>query len=146
MKSNETEILSFDGFESKEQKDFESFMMRYKSEFRDFKKVGDFTYSNILTSIAYDSYLAGQQSKQDEIDELQKNFNNALKTIDIQQQFLDDTDGTIKIITSQVDELQNRIDDLKSFCIKGVESNMLSIEYNQALIDMHKILKGEETK
>ena len=87
-------------------------------------------------------FQSGQQSKQDEIDELQKNFNNALKTIDIQQQFLDDTDGTIKIITSQVDELQNRIDDLKSFCIKGVESNMLSIEYNQALIDMHNILKG----
>ena len=94
----------------------------------------------------YECFEAGQQSKQAEIDELQKNFNNALKTIDIQQQFLDDTDGTIKIITSQVDELQNRIDDLKSFCIKGVESNMLSIEYNQALIDMHKILKGEETK
>ena len=47
---------------------------------------------------------------------------------------------------AEIDELQNRIDDLKSFCIKGVESNMLSIEYNQALIDMHKILKGEDTK
>ena len=47
---------------------------------------------------------------------------------------------------AEIDNLQNRIDDLKSFCIKGVESNMLSIEYNQALIDMHKILKGEETK
>ena len=58
-------------------------------------------------------FQSGQQSKQDEIDELKKNFNNALKTIDIQQQFLDDTDGTIKIITSQVDELQNRIDELK---------------------------------
>ena len=92
------------------------------------------------------AFEAGQQSKQAEIEELQKNFNNALKTIDIQQQFLDDTDGAIKIITSQVGELQNRIDDLKSFCIKGVESNMLSIEYNQALIDMYKILKGEETK
>ena len=45
---------------------------------------------------------------------------------------------------AEVDELQKRIDDLKSFCIKGVESNMLSIEYNQALIDMYKILKGEE--
>ena len=43
---------------------------------------------------------------------------------------------------AEVDELQKRIDDLKSFCIKGVESNMLSIEYNQALIDMHNILKG----
>ena len=72
---SEFDILSFDGFESKEQKDFESFMMRYKSEFRDFKKVGDFTYSNILTSIAYDSYLAGQQSKQDEIDELKRKLN-----------------------------------------------------------------------
>ena len=41
-----------------------------------------------------------------------------------------------------IDHLQKRIDDLKSFCIKGVESNMLSIE--QALIDMYKILKGEE--
>ena len=46
----------------------------------------------------------------------------------------------------EIDELQKRIDDLKSFCIKGVESNMLSIEYNQALIDMYKILKGEHTK
>ena len=93
------------------------------------------------------AFEAGQQSKQSkqaEIEELQKNFNNALKTIDIQQQFLDDTDGAIKIITSQVDEMKKRIDDLKSFCIKGVESNMLSIEYNQALIDMYKILKGEE--
>ena len=44
---------------------------------------------------------------------------------------------------AEVEHLQKRIDDLKSFCIKGVESNMLSIEYNQALIDMHKILKGD---
>ena len=134
MKSNETEILSFDGFESKEQKDFESFMMRYKSEFRDFKKVGDFTYSNILTSIAYDSYLAGQQSKQDEIDELQKNFNNALKTIEIQQRFLDDADGANKIITSQLDELQKRI-----------ESAMEMLEYNEyvdSALQALEILKG----
>ena len=47
---------------------------------------------------------------------------------------------------SKVDELQKRIDDLKSFCIKGVESNMLSIEYNQALIDMHNILKGNTSE
>ena len=46
---------------------------------------------------------------------------------------------------AEVDELQKRIDDLKNFCIKGVESNMLSIEYNQALIDMHKILKGGQS-
>lgn len=47
---------------------------------------------------------------------------------------------------AEIDCLQNLIDDLKAFCIKGVESSMLSIEYNQALIDMHKILKGEESK
>ena len=44
-------------------------------------------------------------------DDLQKNFNNALKTIEIQQRFLDDADGANKIITSQLDELQKRIDE-----------------------------------
>ena len=44
----------------------------------------------------------------------------------------------------RIDGLQKSIDDLKSFCIKGVESNMLSFEYNQALIDMHNILKGNK--
>lgn len=54
-------------FESKAQKDFEIFMKRYKPQYRDFSKIGDFTYSNELTSIAYDAYLAGQQSRQAEI-------------------------------------------------------------------------------
>lgn len=45
-----------------------------------------------------------------ERDELQKNFDNALKTIEIQQRFLDDADGANKFLTSQVDELQKRID------------------------------------
>ena len=132
MKSYKTEVLSFDE------------LARFHG--LSLMKWDEDNYASENTELAKDFFEAGQQSKQDEIDELQKNFNNALKTIDIQQQFLDDTDGTIKIITSQVDELQNRIDELKSFCIKGVESNMLSIEYNQALIDMHKILKGEDTK
>ena len=88
-------------------------------------------------------YESGQQSKQDEIDELQKNFNNALKTIDIQQQFLDDTDGTIKIITSQVGELQKRIDD----AVNCLEQNKpsLKMDYKQATNAL-SILKGEETK
>ena len=89
------------------------------------------------------AFKAGQQSKQDEIDELQKNFNNALKTIDIQQQFLDDTDGTIKIITSQVGELQKRIDD----AVNCLEQNKpsLKMDYKQATNAL-SILKGEETK
>lgn len=55
-------------FEDINQKEFEGFMTQYKPEFRDFNKVGDFTYSNPLTSIAYDAYLAGQQSKHAEIE------------------------------------------------------------------------------
>ena len=85
-------------------------------------------------------YESGQQSKQAEIDELQKNFNNALKTIGIQQQFLDDTDGTIKIITNQVDELQNRIDD----ALKELE--YIHFYKTQNSDNAIKILKGEETK
>ena len=57
-------------------------------------------------------YEAGQKSKQAEVDELRKNFNNALKTIEIQQRFLDDADGANKILTSQASDLQKRIDDL----------------------------------
>ena len=70
-------------FESKEQQDFENFMLRYKSEFRDFDKVGDFTYSNTLTGIAYDSYLQGIKSQQAKIDELQARVDEALKQLDL---------------------------------------------------------------
>ena len=56
-------------------------------------------------------YEAGQKSKQAEVDELRKNFNNALKTIEIQQRFLDDADGANEIATSRVGELQNKIDE-----------------------------------
>lgn len=58
---------------------------------------------------AENAWYAGQQSKQAEVDELRKNFNNALKTIEIQQRFLDDADGANKILTSQASELQKRI-------------------------------------
>ena len=56
-------------------------------------------------------FYLGEQSKQAEVDELRKNFNNALKTIEIQQRFLDDADGANKILASQASELQKRIDD-----------------------------------
>ena len=96
--SNKTEILSFD-----ELARFHSLsLMRWDED----------NYASENTQLAKDFFDAGQQSKQAEIEELQKNFNNALKTIDIQQQFLDDTDGVIKIITSQVGELQKRIDEV----------------------------------
>ena len=96
--SNKTEILSFD-----ELARFHSLSLMRRDEDN---------YASENTQLAKDFFDAGQQSKQAEIEELQKNFNNALKTIDIQQQFLDDTDGVIKIITSQVGELQKRIDEV----------------------------------
>ena len=97
--SNKTEVLSFDE------------LARFHG--LSLMKWDEDNYASENTELAKDFFEAGQQSRQDEADELQKNFNNALKTIGIQEQFLDDTDGTIKIITSQVDELQNRIDELK---------------------------------
>ena len=62
MKSNKTWGLSFD-------------------EWLDTTKLRGYMDENSLEA----SWEAGQQSKQDEVVELQKNFNNALKTIDIQQ-------------------------------------------------------------
>ena len=127
MKSNKTRGLSFD-------------------EWLDTTKLRGYMDENSLEA----SWEAGQQSKQGEvyqlqteIDELQKNFNNALKTIDIQQQFLDDTDEAIKIITSQVGELQKRIDD----AVNCLEQNKpsLNMDYKHA-INALSILKGEETK
>ena len=147
--SNKTEILSFDEW------------------YKEAKKLNNDGFS------AKDFFEAGQQSRQDEVDELQKNFNNALKTIDIQQQFLDDTDGTIKIITSQVDELQNRIDELKmanhNLSVMTAEAESYSDYWKYELDKLQKridravehiedyygvvglsmivdILKGEETK
>lgn len=45
---------------------------------------------------------------------------------------------------AEVDELKKRIDNLNNWCILGVKSNMLSVEYNQALLDVIKIIKGEK--
>lgn len=83
-------------------------------------------------------YKAGQQSKQVEVDKL-KMSNHYLSVQVI------DAEAYSEHWKYERDKLQKRIDDLKAFCIKGIESKMLSIEYNQALIDMHKILKGEQS-
>lgn len=119
-----------------EQKDFESFMMQYKPELRDFKKVGEFTYTNTLTSIAYDSYLAGAASRQQEVEKLQTEIESLTKDYQELTEMYIQQGKTIY-------ELQKRIDELKDWCITGVECSMLSTTYNQALIDMLKILKGE---
>lgn len=81
-------------------------------------------------------FEAGQQSKQAEVDELRKNFNNALKTIEIQQRFLDDADGANKILTSQVSELRKRIDLALEYIEPSDNIN------HKAYRDLYKILKG----
>nr|DAN04639.1 MAG TPA: hypothetical protein [Caudoviricetes sp.] len=80
--------------------------MSFEKWYRSVGYLGD--DQNIRARISFE---AGQQSKQSEVDELRKNLNNALKTIEIQQRFLDDADGANKILTSQASELQKRIDD-----------------------------------
>ena len=97
-----------------------------KNGFRCTTKSNEFNAGWIAFTGAVAAVRDEQQSK---IDELTKQRDSFIKAYEIEM------DESV--------ELQKRIDDLKSFCIKGVESNMLSIEYNQALIDMHKILKGE---
>ena len=57
----------FNKCESKQQEDFEKFMMRYKPEIRNFEKVGEGTYSDQITSIAYDCYLEGIAKNQEKI-------------------------------------------------------------------------------
>lgn len=99
----------------KEHQDFEKFMMRYKPEFRDFDKVGDSTYSNTLTGIAYDSYLQGIKSQQSKIDELQARVDEITNHVGI-----------------NFDE--ERDDDQHSYW-SG---------YNQAMRELNDILKGNK--
>lgn len=71
------------------------------------KKVGKEKIETVIYSCAESAW----NHKQAKVDELQKNLNNAIKTIEIQQRFLDDADGANEIATSQVNELQNKIDE-----------------------------------
>ena len=87
-------------------------------------------------------FKAGQQSRQAEIDklndalksalqasknvcverdELQKNLNNSLKTIEVTQRFLNDADGANKALTLINNELQKRIDVLELEKLEHIE-------------------------
>ena len=107
--------------------------MKSFDEWLDTTKLRGYMDENSLEA----AWEAGQQSKQAEVDELKREMTNKTN-----EAYADGQKSMRKMIKSNEDELQKRIDDLKYFCIKGVESNMLSIEYNQALIGMYKILKG----
>ena len=108
------------------------------SQFNEGHRVRDLLMDIESNKSDYEYYFnSGQQSKQAEVDELKREMTNKTN-----EAYADGQKSMRKMIKSNEDELQKRIDDLKYFCIKGVESNMLSIEYNQALIGMYKILKG----
>ena len=149
MKSYKTEILSFDDALNNHKKVLTESLVNFHEGHRVRKILLDVD-SN---SADYEYYFqCGQQYKQDEVDELQKNFNNALKTIEIQQRFLDDADGANKIITSQLDELQKRIDEINNHLEINYDENRDDNShsywsgYNQALRELFEIIKGEETK
>lgn len=108
--------------------------------FDDYRK--ELTMPQLLVSAncCRHAFEAGQQSKQAEVDELRKNFNNALKTIEIQQRFLDDADGANEIATSQVSELQNKIDEaLKLLNLAYPESWAYCVD------EAINILKGDQS-
>lgn len=91
-----------------------------------------------------EAYADGQRSMRKIIksneDELQKNLNNALKTIEIQQRFLDDADGANEIATSQASELQNKIDEaLKLLNLAYPESWAYCVD------EAINILKGDQS-
>ena len=137
--SNKTDVLSFDELA----RFYGLSLMTWDED----------NYASENTQLAKDFFEAGQQSKQGEVDKLQTEIDELQNKYDAMYRAFTVADDCRKEwhrcyvgIRQREDELKKRIDDLKYFCIKGVESNMLSIEYNQALIDMYKILKGEETK
>lgn len=43
----------------------------------------------------------------------------------------------------EIEKLQSKIEELKVWCISGVTSDMLSVEYNRALLDVLEVLKGD---
>ena len=130
--SNKTDVSSFDE------------LTRFHS--LSLMKWDEDNYVSENTQLAKDFFEAGQQSKQAKIDELQNKYDAMYRAFTVADDCRKEWYRCYVDIRQREDEMKKRIDDLKSFCIKGVESNMLSIEYNQALIDMYKILKGEETK
>ena len=105
-------MKSFDEYNAREQQ-LVQFNKWANHEGLSLRMSGEFDHSNKDTHMAYLGYVEGQQSKQAEVDELRKNLNNALKTIEIQQRFLDDADGANKILTSQASDMQKMVDELE---------------------------------
>ena len=117
------------------------------SKFEDWWNIHNCVKESLMREDAeyvYESRQDEVYKLQSEIDELQNKYDAMYRAFTVADDCRKEWYRCYVDIRQREDEMKKRIDDLKSFCIKGVESNMLSIEYNQALIDMYKILKGEE--
>lgn len=93
--------------EEQKQEDFEKFMTRYKPEFRDFEKIGEGTYANPLTSIAFDCW----SHQLDEIDEQQKKIDAVKLKSDqiinvLNEKFQDISDQDKEIICDYINEIR----------------------------------------
>ena len=93
----------------------------------------------------YECFEAGQQSKQGEIEELQKRVKE-LELINF------DSELHFDAAKEHIDHLQKRIDEINNHVEinydenRDDDSHVYWSGYNQALRELFEILKGEETK
>ena len=129
--SNKTEILSFDE------------LARFHG--LSLMKWDEDNYASENTELAKDFFEAGQQSKQDEIDEL-KMTNHNLSVM------VAEAESYSEYWKYERDKLQKRLDEINNHLEINYDENRDDDShsywsgYNQALIELFEILKGEETK
>lgn len=117
MKSGKTEILSFD--------------------------IDEYNYREC--EVHNHGFYLGEQSKQSEVDELQKRVKE-LELINF------DSELHFDAAKEHIDHLQKRIDEISSYVEINYDENRDDDShsywsgYNQALRELFEILKGEETK
>ena len=131
MKSNEPEILSFDE------------LARFHG--LSLMKWDEDNYASENTELAKDFFEAGQQSKQDEVDELKMgNHNLSVMVAEVE--------SYSEYWKYERDKLQKRLDEINNHLEINYDENRDDDShsywsgYNQALRELFEILKGEQTK
>ena len=140
--SNKTEVLSFDDALNNHKKALSESLVNFDEGHRVRKILLDVD-SN---SADYEYYFqSGQQSKQAEIDNLQKRVKE-LELINF------DSELHFDAAKEHIDHLQKRIDEISNHAEINYDENRDDDShsywsgYNQALRELFEILKGEETK
>lgn len=118
--SNKTEVLSFDEWLNEQTQPASNFLRR-------------------------ETYEAGQQSKQVEVDELRKRVNE-LELINFDSELhFDAAKEHIDRLQKLVDEIRNHVE-INYDENRDDDSHVYWSGYNQALRELFEILKGEEAK